>query len=92
VCIFLVQAITNVNKLTTLFNKLENQVKIENLANRIHLVNIHNLEQKLISLGQDHSNKSRVKSLVKDKVKETQFLKGELKISTIELIQTKELV
>jgi predicted DNA-binding protein (MmcQ/YjbR family) len=53
-------------------------------------VNIHDLEQRVIGLGEDPNNKDDVKSLVKEKDKEIQLLKSKLKISSAKHIQTKE--
>lgn len=65
---------------------------MEKITNRAHLVNINDMEQKLIVLAQDPSDESGIESLVKDKENENQVLKGKLKISSTKCIQTQELV
>jgi hypothetical protein len=72
--------------------KLENQLKQERVVNKERLVNIHDLEQIIISLGEDPNDKNGVKSLVKEKDKEIQVLKSKLKILASKHVQTKELV
>jgi hypothetical protein len=65
VSIDLMQETTHFKKLTTMVTKLENHLKQERVVNKARLVNIHYLEQRIISLGEDSNDKNGVKYLVK---------------------------
>jgi hypothetical protein len=71
----LMQATRNVRKLTMMVIKLENWIKQERVMNMARFVNILDLEQKFIALGEDPNDKDGVESLVKSKDKKIQVLK-----------------
>jgi hypothetical protein len=72
-----------------MLTKLENRLKQEKVVNKARLVNIHDLEQQIIALGEDSNDKDGVKFIIKEKDKEIPFLKSKLTIPTFEHIQSK---
>ena len=87
-----IQTSINLKRLKIKMRRLENEVQIKKATNKAHLVSINDLEQKLISLGTTIENRSNISSMIKEKDKEIQNLRGKLSLRTIVHNQTKEIV
>ena len=87
-----IQTYINLKRLKIKMRRLENEVQIKKATNKAHLVSINDLEQKLISLGTTIENRSNISSMIKEKDKEIQNLRGKLNLRNIVHNQTKEIV
>jgi hypothetical protein len=79
----LIQTSNNLKRLKMKMRKLENQGQTKKATNKAHLVSINDLEQNLIYIGTTIENISNISSMIKEKDKEIQNLRGKLNLPTI---------
>ena len=80
-----------VNKLQSLVDKMEVQLKHEKVENKANLIQIKKLQGDVVSLGNEPGNVQETKRLLEEKDNTIQVLKKKLKIPNAEHAQSPEL-
>jgi len=87
----LLHAIMKINKLQSLVDKMEVQLKHERVENKANLIQIKKLQGDVVSLGTEPGNMQATKKLLEEKDNTIQVLKKKLKVPNVEHVQSSEL-
>jgi len=87
----LLHAIMKINKLQSLVDKMEVQLKHERVENKANLIQIKNLQGDVVSLGTEQGNMQATKKLLEEKDNTIQVLKKKLKVPNAEHVHTLKL-
>ena len=91
ICSDLLHAIMKINKLQSLVDKMEVQLKHERVENKANLIQIKKLQGDVVSLGVKPGNMKETKKLIEEKDNTIQVLKKKLKVPNAEHAQSSEL-
>ena len=81
----------NINKLQSLVDKMEVQLKHERVENKANFIQIKKLQVDVVSLGTEPGNMQVTKKLLEEKDNTIQVLKKKLKVPNAEHVHSSEL-